>query len=232
MKPFRLKLRIFLLAYQKSKTWIEKSPEFSNVYAPSGVIANPGELIKRPTLAATLRTISLEGPDVFYKVCYGKITRKKHKCNMIMIYQGSIAETIVNATQAAGGILTLEDMKNYRALVRPTISTYYHGRKVTTTAGPTSGPALLSVLNIIEPYFFNITGPTGLNIHRFIEAVKYGFAFRTEIGDPDFIKNSDRMDEIISKEWADIVRKNISDVSIYQSYIRMFVTNLLIGQHT
>ncbi|KAI7890522.1 gamma-glutamyltransferase [Mucor mucedo] len=175
----------------KSKAWIEKSPEFSNVYAPSGVIANPGELIKRPTLAATLRTISLEGPDVFYK--------------------GSIAETIVNATQAAGGILTLEDMANYRALVRPTISTYYHGRRVTTTAGPTSGPALLSVLNIIEPYFFNTTGPTGLNIHRFIEAVKYGFSFRTEIGDPEFIENSERMDEIISKEWADLVRKNISD---------------------
>lgn len=101
-------------------------------------------------------------------------------------------------------------MKNYRALVRPTIHTYYHGRKVTTTAGPTSGPALLSVLNIIEPY--NITKPNGINIHRFIEAVKYGFAFRTEIGDPDFIHNEDRIEEIISKEWADVVRKNISDV--------------------
>lgn len=124
----------------------------------------------------------------------------------------------MNATQAAGGILTLQDMENYRALVRPTIHTYYRGRKVTTTAGPTSGPALLSVLNIIEPFFFNITGPTGLTMHRFAEALKYGFAFRTEIGDPDFIKNDDRMEQIISKEWADIARKNISDVK-YNEYI-------------
>lgn len=123
----------------------------------------------------------------------------------------------MNATQAVGGILTLEDMENYRALVRPTIHTHYRGRKVITTAGPTSGPALLSVLNIIEPFFFNITGPTGLAMHRFVEALKYGFAFRTEIGDPDFIKNDDRMEQIISKEWADIVRKNISDVK-YKEY--------------
>ncbi|KAG2234762.1 hypothetical protein INT48_000111 [Thamnidium elegans] len=175
----------------KSKSWIEKSPGFAKVYAPSGVIAVPGDLIKRPTLGTTLRKIALEGPDVFYK--------------------GAIAETIVNATQAAGGILTLQDMENYRALIRPTIHTYYRGRKVITTAGPTSGPALLSVLNIIEPFFFNITGPTGLTMHRFVEALKYGFAFRTEISDPDFIKNDDRMEQIISKEWADIVRKNISD---------------------
>ena len=125
----------------------------------------------------------------------------------------------MNATQAAGGILTLDDMRDYRALVRPTISTYYHGRKVVTTAGPTSGPSLLAVLNIIEPYFFNSTGPTGLTMHRFVEALKYGFAFRTEIGDPDFIKNEDRMEEIISKEWANVVRKNISDVKyIYTVY--------------
>jgi gamma-glutamyltranspeptidase/glutathione hydrolase/leukotriene-C4 hydrolase len=120
----------------------------------------------------------------------------------------------VNATQAAGGILTLEDMKSYKPLIRPTINTLYHGRRVVTTSAPTSGPSLLSVLNIIEPYLFNITGPTPLNIHRFIEAVKYGFAFRTEIGDPDFIHNQDRIEEIISKEWAEKVRQNISDVDI------------------
>ncbi|KAL9557986.1 hypothetical protein MBANPS3_001133 [Mucor bainieri] len=175
----------------KSKIWLEASPEFSKVYAPSGKIAHPGDIIKRPTLGATLRTIAKEGPDVFY--------------------EGTIAESIVNATQAAGGILTLEDMKNYRPLVRPTISTWYHGRKVITTSSPTSGPALLSVLNIVEPYLFNVTGPTPLNIHRFVEAIKYGFAFRTEIGDPDFLDNEKRIEEIISKEWADQVRKNMTD---------------------
>lgn len=67
-------MRLFL--HQKSKSWIEKSPGFAKVYAPSGVIAQPGDRIKRPTLGATLRKIALEGPDVFYKVCLRIIDQK------------------------------------------------------------------------------------------------------------------------------------------------------------
>ncbi|KAI9476067.1 MAG: gamma-glutamyltransferase [Benjaminiella poitrasii] len=175
----------------KSKKWIEASPEFSEVYAPTGVIAQIGDTIRRPSLATTLRTIAKEGADVFY--------------------EGSIAASIVNATQSRGGILTLDDMKAYKAKIRSTVSTSYHGRRVVTTSGPTSGPALISVLNLVEPFLFNVTGPTPLTIHRFIEALKFGFAFRTELADPDFIKNQKRLDEIVSKAWADKVRENITD---------------------
>ncbi|KAI7906661.1 gamma-glutamyltranspeptidase [Cokeromyces recurvatus] len=180
----------------KSKKWIEASPEFSRVFAPTGVIAQPGDIIKRPTLATTLRTIANEGSNAFY--------------------EGKIAASIVNATQALGGILTLEDMKSYQAKIRPTISTIYHSRKVVTTSGPTSGPALLSILNLIEPYYFNVTGPTPLTIHRFMEALKFGYAFRTEIADPDFVKNQVRLDEIISKAWADKTRENITDDATHE----------------
>ncbi|KAG0763295.1 hypothetical protein G6F57_006456 [Rhizopus arrhizus] len=175
----------------KSKLWIEASPAFAAVYAPTGVIARPGDIIKRPSLGQTLRSIAKEGADVFY--------------------EGVIAEAIVNATQAAGGILTLDDMRNYQALIRPTVSTFYHGKKVVTCSAPTSGPILLHVLNLIEPYDFHKTGPTALNIHRLIESLKFGYAFRTELGDPDFVHNKGRLEEIISKEWADHVRQNISD---------------------
>lgn len=121
-------------------------------------------------------------------------------------------------------------MQTYKPLIRPIIETDYHGRRVVTTSAPTSGPSLLSILNIIEPYFFNITGPTPLNVHRFIEAIKYGFAFRTEIGDPDFIKNEDRLQEIISKEWADKVRKNITDVNIMH-FLNIETDICVLGYH-
>ncbi|CEI93379.1 Putative Gamma-glutamyltransferase [Rhizopus microsporus] len=169
--------------FEKSKLWIEKEPGFAEVYAPTGVIAKPGDIIKRTKLAQTLKVIAEEGADVFY--------------------EGIIAQTIVNATQAAGGILTMEDMRNYKPLIRPTISTSYHGKKVVTCSAPTSGPALLSVLNIIEAYNFQKDGPTALNIHRLVEALKFGYAFRTELGDPDFIHNQKRIEEIISKDWAE-----------------------------
>ncbi|KAI8990052.1 gamma-glutamyltransferase [Pilobolus umbonatus] len=176
---------------QRSKDWIEQSEEFGKVYAPSGEIARPGDIIRRPELGKTLRIIAKEGADVFY--------------------EGRLAEYMVNATQAEGGILTMEDMRDYRPVIRPVISSTYHGRKVTTCSAPTSGPVLLSILNIIEAFNFTLDGPTTLNMHRFIEAVKFGFAFRSEIGDPDFIDNGERLQEIISKEWADVVRRNISD---------------------
>ncbi|KAI9264485.1 gamma-glutamyltransferase [Sporodiniella umbellata] len=174
-----------------SKKWIESSAGFSEVYAPTGVIARSGDIIKRPALGRSLRKIATQGPSIFY--------------------EGILAQTMVNATQAAGGILTMEDMRDYKPLIRSTISTTYHGKKVITCSAPTSGPILLSVLNMIEPYNFSKEGPTDLNIHRVIESLKFGYAFRTEVGDPEFLYNEERMKEIISKEWSDIVRKNISD---------------------
>ncbi|CAO3620615.1 unnamed protein product [Mucor fragilis] len=177
---------------QASQDWILNSAEWVEVFAPNGTIAQPGDIIKRPTLATTLETIANEGADAFYS--------------------GFIAESIVNTTVSNGGIITLQDLKNYRALSRPVISTTYHNHKIFTTSAPTSGPVLLNVLNLIEPYNFAQDGSrTTLNMHRLVEAFKFGYAGRTEMGDPAFTDIEERLQELISKEWADLVRKNITD---------------------
>jgi gamma-glutamyltranspeptidase / glutathione hydrolase / leukotriene-C4 hydrolase len=179
---------------QSAKEWIMQDTTFSDVFAPNGQLAMEGQLIKRPSLADTLEIIAKQGPDAFY--------------------EGFIAASIVNTTVNNGGILTMEDMKNYRAVARPPISTYYHGRKIVTGGTPTSGHVLISALNILERFNLRLLGEVGLNVHRLVEALKYGFAFRTELGDPDYVDNADRLEEIISKDWASIVRANISDVSM------------------
>ncbi|CAM0141350.1 hypothetical protein VKS41_003946 [Umbelopsis sp. WA50703] len=183
--------RLLAQRLESAATWILQDPEFAKVFAPNGKLAIEGELIKRPNLADTLEIIANEGPDAFY--------------------EGVIAASIVNATVANGGILTLDDMKNYQAVSRPTISTYYHGRKVVTGGTPTSGHVLISALNILERFNLKLLGEVGVNVHRLVEALKYGFAFRTELGDPDYVDNADRLEEIISKDWASLVRHNISD---------------------
>ncbi|CAO3597298.1 unnamed protein product [Absidia cylindrospora] len=180
---------------QLAEAWLMESPEFRKVYAPTGSIAQPGDILKRPNLARTLEIIAKEGPDAFYT--------------------GKIAESLINTIQQAGGIMTLNDLHHYKPTIRPTINTYYHGRKVTSCSAPTSGPILISMLNILERYNLRALGQTGLNVHRLVEAMEFGYAFRTEPGDPDFTHLDDRYEEIITKEWASKVRSNISDTKTY-----------------
>lgn len=108
----------------------------------------------------------------------------------------------------------MEDLSAYKAILRPSAHTYYHGRKITTATSPSSGPVLLAMLNILESYNLYAQGETALSTHRMLEAFKYGYAFRTEMGDPAYVHNQARMDEIISKDWASCVRQNLSDVSL------------------
>lgn len=123
--------------------------------------------------------------------------------------------------------MTLNDFKSYQPVIRETLSTYYNGRKITTCSEPTSGPALLSIMNLIERFQFKSEGLTGLSMHRLVEAFKYGFAFRTEFGDPDFIDNKDRISKIITKDFASEIRQNISVNRKKQSYITMSSYNFL-----
>ncbi|CEP11108.1 hypothetical protein [Parasitella parasitica] len=175
-----------------SQAWLLNSPEWIEVFAPNGTIAQPGDIIKRPTLGKTLEVIADQGADVFYS--------------------GYIAKSIVKTTAKNGGIMTLADLGNYKALSRPVVSTSYHGYKIFTTSAPTSGPILLNILNLVEPYNFAQDGRRNtLNMHRLVEAFKFGYAARTEMGDPSFTDIEGRMEEVISKEWADLVRKNITD---------------------
>ncbi|GAN07139.1 gamma-glutamyltranspeptidase [Mucor ambiguus] len=168
-----------------SQNWILNSAEWMEVFAPNGSIAQPGDIIKRPTLATTLETIANQGADAFYT--------------------GFIAESIVNTTVSNGGIITVDDLKNYKALSRPVISTTYRNHKIFTTSAPTSGPVLLNILNLVEPYnFAKDGGRTTLNMHRLVEAFKFGYAARTEMGDPAFTAIEERVKELISKEWADL----------------------------
>ncbi|KAJ8659965.1 gamma-glutamyltransferase [Lichtheimia ornata] len=180
---------------KKAEPWLMEMPEWREIFAPNGHLAKAGDLIRRPNLANTLETIAKEGADAFYK--------------------GEIAHHLVNATRAAGGIMTLEDMASYKPQIRASISTYYHGRKVVSCSTPTSGPLIIAALNILERFNLRLHGYTGLDLHRIIETLKHGFSFRTEFGDPDYIHNQERMEEIITKEWASRIRQNISDHTTY-----------------
>ncbi|KAF9361700.1 hypothetical protein BGX26_000055 [Mortierella sp. AD094] len=181
---------------QLVKEMIETEPDWSHVFAPEGVALREGQLIKREALADTLETIGRDGADAFYT--------------------GKIAQMMVDHVQANGGILTMDDMKGYKPLVKQPMVGYYQGRKVYTSPAPTSGPAMISILNILERYNVGkAKEDANVDTHRLVEAMKFGFAQRTELGDPDYTDLEAKIQNMISKDTAALIRANISDTRTF-----------------
>ncbi|KAF9112019.1 hypothetical protein BGX27_004104 [Mortierella sp. AM989] len=181
---------------QLVKDMVETEPDWSHVFAPEGTALREGQLIKREALADTLETIGRDGADAFYT--------------------GKIAQMMVDHVQANGGILTMKDMKDYKPLVKQPVIGYYHGRKIYTSPAPTSGPALISMLNILERYNVGkVKADANVDTHRLVEAMKFGFAQRTELGDPDFSDLESKIQNMMSKDTAALIRANISDTRTF-----------------
>lgn len=100
-------------------------------FTRNGKLLTKGDLLKRPQLAKTLQLIARSGSAKPF-------------------YNGPLSKTLVKEVRAAGGILTLKDLKNYRAKFRPAIKSKLDDMTLLTTPAPTSGPVLALTLNILD----------------------------------------------------------------------------------
>lgn len=166
-----------------------KDPDWQPIFAPEGRFLNEGEIIRRRNLSRTLAIIARDGPNAFY--------------------QGELGASFIKKAKDTGGVLTYRDLEDYKVVVRPALEGTYHGRKIYTTHAPTSGPVLVHMLNLLEHY--DMSERTGLNTHRMVEALKFGFSARTRICDPRFSNSSERIDRIPTKEFAQEIVKNLTD---------------------
>jgi len=168
------------------------NPDFSAIFAPKGLLLREGDLIRRTNYSNTLYTIACHGPSAFYK--------------------GPIADALVSKIQSSGGILTNDDLEGYKAKVDKALEGTYFGRKVYTSHAPAGGPVILQMLNLMERYpTLREEGRSGVNAHRFVEAMKFGFASRTKICDPAFSSNMTTINDIPTKEYANLIAQNITD---------------------
>lgn len=136
----------------KYRHLILQHPVWRHMFAPDGVFLREGDAIRNANLSRTLGLIAERGADVFY--------------------QGEIAEAIISKIRAEGGIMTHEDLINYKVNVSRALEGTYRGLKVYTSHAPTSGPVLLHMLNLLENYDLPVEGRTGVNVHRLVEAMK------------------------------------------------------------
>ncbi len=156
-----------------------------------------GDHVWRPNYAHTLEIIANNGSsEIFYDP------------------NGPIVPKLVKTIQATGGIITPEDFSVYSADIKDSLKTTYKGKEVVTCSNPCSGEALIFGLNILDGFRdkYAIEGDyASISTQRLVEAMKWAYAGRTELGDPTDVNNSVQINKIISLEYAAEARANISD---------------------
>lgn len=106
-------------------------------------------------------------------------------------YTGETADNIVAEMKRGSGIITHDDLRNYRAVWRQPLTGTYKNYKIISMAPPSSGGvALLQLLNSVEPFPVSNWGHNETRtIHLFTEAQRRAYADRAAwLGDPDFFQ--------------------------------------------
>jgi gamma-glutamyltranspeptidase/glutathione hydrolase len=155
---------------------------------PDGSLVERGSLLVQSDLADTLEAISKQGPRAFY--------------------EGSIADKISSAVREAGGLMTSDDLKNYKAVERPVLRGRYRGLQIVSMPPPSSGGVgLIEMLNVLAG--FHLKAPDDPeSAHLLVETMRYAYADRAHLlGDPDFAKAP--IAGLLSKRYAATLRKDI-----------------------
>jgi gamma-glutamyltranspeptidase/glutathione hydrolase len=140
-------------------------------FKPDGAAYQPGDILAQPDLAVSLKLIAEQGAMAFY--------------------EGDIAGRLVADMQAHQGLITADDLKNYRALVREPVRGSYRGHEIVSMPPPSSGGVhLIQILNILETWpLAELGANSAATAHRMAEAMKLAYVDRSEyLGDPDFVK--------------------------------------------
>ena len=169
---------------------LSRYPETKRIFLRNGRPYEAGETFRQPELAATLGRMIRLGPKEFY--------------------EGQTARLIAESMKKAGDWITLQDLKNYRAIERVPLTGTYRGHEIITMPPPSSGGiALLEMLNILERYDLNELGfGSTASTHLKIEAMRRAFADRAEyLGDTDFVKVP--VSGLIARKYADAVATTI-----------------------
>lgn len=167
------------------------SPAAVAQFSKDGVPYEAGETLKQPDLARTLERIAVQGPAGFY--------------------EGETALDVEKEMLAHGGLITREDLKQYKAIRRAPVTGTYRGYEVISMPPISSGGvALIEMLNVLEGYDLAKMGSgSAAEIHVMVEAMKRAFADRAHyMGDPAFVTNMP-IARLMSKDYAAQLRKTI-----------------------
>ena len=165
-------------------------PNVASIFLKDGKARQAGEKLVQTHLAGSLQMIADKGPDAFYR--------------------GPIADAIVAASQANGGILTKRDFEAYTVTESDPITCTYRDFSIFSAPPPSSGGVTLcEILNILEGYPIGFLGfNSAQTVHVTVEAMRHAYLDRNSyLGDPAFVNNP--LDRLLSKDYAAKIRQKI-----------------------
>ncbi|KAG6116181.1 hypothetical protein E4U13_002040 [Claviceps humidiphila] len=177
--------------------FLTEDPTWAVDFAPRGRRVRLGETMTRKRYANTLEAIAEEGADAFYT--------------------GAIARATIAALKSANGTMTVEDLGNYTLAHQRPVDIEYRGHKLTSTNAPSSGIVALSALNTLSGYDdFQEPSHSKSSTHLMLEAIKWAYGQRTQLGDPTFSPSMRTYTEsMISAETGAEIRSKISSKTTF-----------------
>ncbi len=141
----------------------------SSIFMPGGRVPNEGDLVVQRDLASILKRIAIEGSDY--------------------LYDGELGQEIVRYSQSQGGILTMDDLRNYQLRRSDPVTGVYRGFTITGPPPASAGGLhLMEFLNVLALRDVRGMGfGRSATIHLMAEAMQLVFADRNRyLSDPVF----------------------------------------------
>lgn len=156
---------------ERERPGLQRFSVSRRIFLRDGRLYRAGEILRQPELAATLKRIARNGSAEFYR--------------------GETARMIADDMARLGGLVTLEDLANYRAKVREVLRANYeqdgHAWEVITAPPPSSGGVgIIEALNMLRGVPLAGWDDAG-SVHLVAEVMRRVFADRAAyLADPDF----------------------------------------------
>lgn len=160
-----------------------------------------GEIFVQKDLLETLKKLVETEQQALKK---GKSRKDAIYAAYDRFYKGDIAKEFARGCQEEGGLITEQDLANWKVKIEEPLMTTYKGIEVYKLQQWTQGPAMLQTLNILENFDLKGMGYNSTKyIHTVYQAMNLAFADRDfYYGDPAFAPTLQPMKGLLSKEYA------------------------------
>ena len=157
--------------FEQERKDLQRFASSRHIFLNDGKMFRPGDTLRQPELAATLKRIARKGATEFYR--------------------GETARMLVDDMSRLGGLITLDDLAKYQPKIREVLQAKYesngHAWEVLTSPPPSSGGvAIIEALNMLQSV--PLKGWDDVeSVHMVAEVMRRVFADRAAyLADPDY----------------------------------------------